>query len=85
MYAWPNLQDVAYEKQSDCLLLRNVCSISNKWHDIGDEVSNRGASVIALTETWCTSDIVCCYNIPGFVPFHSYQCSKHGSSVALYF
>ena len=63
----------------------NVRSISNKWHDIIKELSNRGASVIAFIETWCTSDTVCRCNIPGFVAFRSYRCSKRSGGVALYF
>ena len=61
-----------------------VRSISNKWHDIADEVSNRGASVIALIETWCTSDTMSRYNIHSFVAFHLYRCSKRGGGVDCY-
>ena len=85
MYDRPNLKDVTYDKRSDGLLLMNVLSISNEWHDKVDKVSNRGASVITLTETCCISDTVCCYNMPGFVAFHSYQCSKRSGGLALYF
>lgn len=71
---------------SEILLLCNIRSVRNTWPVFKQEVSHYNPSIIAITETWLSSDIVSSYNYYNYKQFAvCRQSGQRGGGVMLLF